>query len=260
MTKLNTAVLNVVAEALSNDRYPKNGVGYTISAADKRKIKDTIRAEMAVGPADDAAIVESLAVIARQYSAAPASRQADWAKHNKKELDALIAGVPVLRAQIGGAAGGGLEKARELEKNLGKLAGAIGLDVREDGPDTELIRRSLPDFGRATEAKIKATFGEDLRSDQHAQGEFVYAKGGAAISKYLEHAIIELDFADPADHGELTERKLKAFFTDPAIKQVHFVGSWGGEEWGTSGSAHWNLIAELDGGNFVQLKTTGGWQ
>lgn len=254
MTKLNTAVLNAVADALSNDRFPKDGVGYTISAADKRKIQQTIQAEMAGGPPDDQAIVASLAVIARQYSCAPASRQADWAKHNKAELDALIAGVPVLRAQIAGEAGGGLEKARALADKLLAVSSALGLDIREDGPDTEIIRHSLPNLRRASENTLKTTFSADRRDAEHADGEFIYAKGPAAIAKYLEHAAIEPDQTD------LTERKFKALLTDPAIKQVHFVGSWAGESWGTAGSADWNLIAEFDGGNYVQLKTSGGWQ
>ena len=63
--------------------------------------------------------------------------------------------------------------------------------------------------------------------------------------------------ADPTNY--LADRA-QALLTDPSIKELHFVGSWAGSEWGTSGSADWNLIAELDGGNFVHLKTSGGWQ
>jgi hypothetical protein len=259
MPHLNNAVLGAVAHALSNDRYPKDGVGYVVSDSDRRTIERTIQAEMVAG-AEDAAIEASIRVFARQYQGAPADQQEDWAKRNIDSLDALVDKLPVLRARIGGEANGPLEKAKSLAKALSEFDSVIGLDVREDGPDTTATHRSAPELQGASRSRLMREFSEDRRGPDHAAGEFAYAKGEQAIERFLARVEFSPDFVDPDEAARLTRDRFTALLADPAIEQIHFVGSWAGEDWGVAGSADMNLILELDGGNFVHLQTSGGWQ
>ena len=249
MATLNPAVLGAVAKALSNDRYPKDGVGFVVSDADRRSIEKTIVEEMVRG-AEDQAITASIKVFANAYSGAPDAAQSDWAKQNKARLDGLVAKLPVLRAQIGGGPNGDLEKAKSLAASLSRYT--IGLDVREDGPDTTATHRSLPELEGASRSRLMRTFSEDRRTPGRA-GEFKYSKGEQAIADYLAHVELEPE-------GRRTLESFRAILADPAIEQIHFIGSWAGEDWGVGGYADWNLVLELGSGNFVHLQTNGGWQ
>lgn len=259
MTHLNNAVLGAVAHALSNDRYPKEGVGFVVSDADRRTIEQTIKSEIESGATDEA-IAASIRVFSRAYQAAPAEEQADWAQRNKASLDGLVAQIPVLRIQVEGPAGGPQEKARALAKSLSEFSSVLGLEVREDGPDTEVRYRSAPELQGASRSRLMREFSADRRGPDHSAGEFVYAKGESAIQKYLERIEVAPEFAEPEDRERLTSESFRALLRDPAIEQLHFIGSWAGEHWGVAGGADWNLILELSGGNFVHVQTQGGWQ
>ncbi len=259
MEKLNPAVLSAVATALSNDRYPKDGVGYVLSAGDKRDLERTIREQMVAGVPDEA-ITAAIAVFTRPYAASSPDHQADWAKRTKADLDALVAELPVLRAQISGGAGGELQKAKDLAEAMSAFSSVIGLDIREDGPDTDVTFRSLPALEGASQSRLKSTFSRDRRGPDSADGEFIYAKGAQALTKFFSKVTFDTEFADPDEARNLTKAKFKKLLDDPAINEIHFVGSWAGDQWGVAGYADWNLIVEYDKGNFVHLKTSGGWQ
>lgn len=256
--KIDGAVLNAVAHALSNDRFPVDGIGFKISKADQKKIIQTVTDEIVRG-ASDGSITAAINVFARGYEGADNKDLTDWAAKNHEFLDDLSSRIPHMRSQIGAGSAGGMADAKAFAKKVEPFAWIINLAPSEDGPDSSVAYKFIPEAAGGDEAAIKKAFGgADYEIEDGDEGEFLYEKGDKAVDAYLENVVFEVDYAD--DPSTVTEKKFLSLLKDPNIKEVHFVGSWSGADWGTSGGATWSLILEYASGHFVSLETSGGWQ
>ena len=138
-----------------------------------------------------------------------------------------------------------MKTVEKFQEDLGLIASALSLEPTEDGPDSELKYVFDGSLAGADEETMKKTFGFDLREEDRA-GEFSYARGPKALKRYLEHVVIAEWAAEREAHergidpSEISLEKLPGLLDNDAIKDIHFVGSWTGDEWGVAGYAHWN--------------------
>lgn len=237
--KINPVVLGEIAGALSNDKYPVGGSGYTISEGDKQRILTTISDRVVEHKDGIDGVVAAIEVFERQYAAAKPSALAPWAKQNQSALRDIKEATLRLNGTLGDSA-----SARAFERKAKAFESSLGLRDAEQDVTGSVEYRHEPTLGQLDERKLRALFPSEPDYDKAT-----YATGAEAVTKFLKG----VQFT-----GRPGKKALEDLLADKAIKGTHLLGSWEGK-FGEEGNADWRLVVDFGKGHLVSICVADGW-